>query len=155
MCNSTEIACYRGFRHAGIVVANLERSAIFYSEIFGFSEWKRQQEQGSYIEAVVGVPGAVLEWAKLKGTDGLLLELIQYKAPPCEDKLPPFLPTNRVGGVHLALTVVDATDVYNRLRQYGCVCHSEPQLSPDGKVLVFYGRDPDGVILEVVEELSF
>ena len=65
-------------RHTGLVVRDLDKSLVFYRDILGLSIFKRMKESGPYIEWVVGIPGVVLEWIKLKANDGSLVELIQY-----------------------------------------------------------------------------
>ena len=139
-------------RHIGLVVRNLERSLVFYQETVGLSLWKRDVEQGNYIENVVGIKGAVLEWAKLKTPDGCLVELIQYHVHGQSDYSIELLPANKLGCSHIAFTVKNIDLLYETLTEKGYSCNSKPQLSPDGLVKVMYCHDPDGIILEMVEE---
>ena len=43
--------------------------------------------------------------------------------------------------------------LYTKLCNKGIHCNSEPLIAPDGKAKVLYCHDPDGIILELVEEL--
>ncbi|MFC1501486.1 VOC family protein [Elusimicrobiota bacterium] len=138
-------------RHYGIVVKNIKNSLQLYRGILGFKVWRRQNEKGKYIENVVGLKGAVLEWIKLKDKKGFLIELIQYKFPMSKSKK--FFLVNCPGTAHIALTVKDLETLYNKLTKKGYKCNSMPQLSPDGKAKVLYFRDKDGAVLELVEEL--
>ena len=44
-------------RHTGIVVRDLESSLDFYRDLLGLSVWKREKEEGAFIENVVNIPG--------------------------------------------------------------------------------------------------
>lgn len=140
-------------RHTGLVVRDLERSLRFYCDFLGLKLWKRLLEEGPYIEQVVGLAGARVEWAKLKAPDGSLLELLQYHSHP-DRSLSQILPSQMVGCSHVAFTVVALDGLYSRLCQAGFHCNGVPQTSPDGNVRVLYAHDPDGIILELVEELT-
>ncbi|MBG0777307.1 MAG: VOC family protein [Desulfovibrionaceae bacterium] len=143
-------------RHTGIVVRDLERSLAFYRDMLGLKEWKRATEEGAFIETLVGLPGARLEWVKLKAPDGSLLELLQYHSHPLaeEDLVVADAPANRLGCSHVAFTVADAAAVHAAMTRAGLHCVSGPLASPDGAVRVLYCHDPDGVIVEIVEEVG-
>lgn len=141
-------------RHAGLVVRDLERSLAFYRDIIGLKVRARMTESGEYIEKVVGIPGAVLEWAKLECPEGSLVELIEYKKGmgPAEENEK--ASADRRGFSHVAFTVRDIEDMYRTLNGRGFHCNNPPETSPDGLVKVMYCHDPDGIIVELVEELK-
>ncbi len=141
-------------RHAGLVVRDLERSLSFYRDIIGLKVRARMTESGEYIEKVVGIPGAVLEWVKLEGSEGALVELIEYKKgmDPAGD--PGNTNADRRGFSHVAFTVHDIEEMYGILRARGFHCNNPPERSPDGCVRVMYCHDPDGIIVELVQELE-
>ncbi len=143
----------KGYRHTGLVVRDLERSLGFYRDLLGLAVWKQAVETGSYIERVVGVPGVTLAWVKLKAPDGSILELLQYLSHPDPTVSPNPQPANRLGCSHVALTVTNLDQIYQNFNQHGVICKSPPQRSPDGAVKVLYCHDPDGIIVELVEEL--
>ena len=68
-------------RHTGIVVRNLDQSVVFY-EALGFKTWKREIEQGQFLETVVNLKNARVETAKLKAPCGAMLELLEYQSHP-------------------------------------------------------------------------
>ena len=143
----------KAIRHTGLVVRDINRSIAFYRDMLGFSVVKQMKESGPYIEKVVGIPDAVLEWSKLRAPDGSLIELIQYQTPVTRSSAVDNAPSDKFGCSHIALTVSDIESCYRKLIDKGLNCKSVPQLSPDGLVKVMYCHDPDGIILELVEEL--
>jgi catechol 2,3-dioxygenase-like lactoylglutathione lyase family enzyme len=143
-----------GYRHIGLVVRDLKRSRDFYERILGFKLWKEAVETGAFIEAVVGIPGVVLEWVKLRAPDGSLLELLQYHTHPDEETPCQIRPANQIGCSHMAFTVKDIAGLHRLLTEQGFLCNSKPQTASDGAVEVMYCHDPDGIILELVEEKS-
>lgn len=142
----------KGYRHTGLVVRNLEQSLVFYRDLLGLVIWKQAVETGSFIEQVVGIPGVTLAWVKLKVADGSVLELLQYLSHPGQADCPDLQPANRLGCSHVALTVANLDQIYQKFNQRGVICKSPPQNSPDGAVKVLYCHDPDGIIVELVEE---
>jgi len=144
----------KGVRHTGIIVRDISVSLRFYRDLLGFTMWKDAVEEGEYIGNVVGIKGARIAWVKLNAPDGSLIELIQYLSENRTDRPAINNPSDLLGSSHVALTVDGAEDIYTRLLKSGYHCVNPPQISPDGLVKVFYCHDPDGVILEFVEELK-
>lgn len=142
----------RNTRHTGLVVRDLKRSLDFYRTVFGFCEFSRATESGEFIEKLVGIEGVVLEWAKLSAPDGSLLELLQYHSHPAEAPVEN-APANQLGCSHVAFTVDDIDATRQAIEAGGGSIVHDPQVSPDGNVRVMYAHDPDGIILELVEEL--
>ena len=142
-----------GIRHTGLVVSDLERSLRLYRDILGFTQWRRATETGPFIEQVVGIPGVVLEWVKLMAPDKTMLELLCYHQPQSTPAFPEQA-VNTPGRLHVALTVPDVEALFLWLSREGLCCPSPPALSPDGKAKVMYCFDPDGINLELVQEMS-
>ena len=144
-------------RHVGLVVRNLETSINFYCSILGLSVYKRYSEPpGEFIDRLTGIKNVSLEWAKLSLPDGGLIELLEYRShpDPAAGEKPRDFPSNRLGCSHTALTVKDLPALYKKLLENGYRCNSEPLVSPDGKVKILYCHDPDGIILELIENIT-
>ncbi len=138
------------FRHVGIIVQDLEKQICFYTNVFDLQVIARNQESGEYISELVGVPEVVVSWAKLANTQGqILLELLRYESHPSKP-LPPMV--QRHGYSHVALTVVDVQATLDKLRQFGGYAKKH-QTNPEGTVNVVYASDPEGIVLELVEDL--
>ncbi len=139
-------------RHTGIVVNNLDKCLNFYLNI-GFCEVSREIETGSYIDNLVGLNNVKLECAKLALNENITLELLKYHSHPYENKDVPRM-SNRIGCSHIALTVYNVLECFNLISQNGGGSINQIQTSPDGKVKVVYCYDPEGNIIEIVEELN-
>ena len=142
----------RNTRHTGLVVRDLERSVSFYQAL-GLKVWKREIETGSFIETVVGIPNVKLEWAKLRAPDGSLLELLQYHSHPLSQPVVPAA-SNHLGCSHIAFTVDDLSAISALIGHLGGSMVNPPVAAPDGRVRVAYCHDPDGILMELVEELD-
>ena len=138
-------------RHTGIVVRNLNQSVVFY-EALGFKTWKREIEQGQFLGTVVDLKNARVETAKLKAPCGALLELLQYHSHPVEMEISP-QPSNQLGCSHIALTVGSIDKALECVQSCGGSLVNQPATAPDGTVRVAYCHDPEGNLLELVEEI--
>jgi len=127
-------------RHTGLVVRDIERSIRFYGAL-GLKVWRRETETGPFIE-----------WAKLKCPDGSLVELVQYHSHP-DLKALSDAPANRLGCSHIAFTVDDIAETCRLISRSGGTVVNPPAAAPSGLVRVAYCHDPDGIIMEVVEEV--
>ncbi|WP_294961207.1 VOC family protein [Sulfurimonas sp.] len=139
-------------RHIGIVVRNLKDSVAFYKDLFDLEVQKEMIEEGKYIDELVAIKDASISWTKLKAKDGTVLELLEYQNTIKQEKNN--YAANRLGCSHIAVSVKNIDEIYEKLQKYNCKCNSKPLFSPDGNVKVMYGHDIDGTILEVVEELK-
>ncbi len=138
-------------RHIGIVVRDVEKSKKFYQTLFNLEFVNQVVEEGEYVENLVGIKNASINWVKLKAKDDTIFELLEYNNNPNKEK--DNYKSNRLGCSHIAITVENINDIYNKLQEYNCKCKSKPIFSPDGKVKVMYCHDLDGTILEIVEEI--
>lgn len=142
-------------RHVGIVVRSLEESLKFYCGILGLEIYMRYVEEGEFIDKLTGISNVKLEWVKLVIPEGGLIELLEYHSPSPPEGLTPPAPadSDRLGCSHVALTVQDLSALYSDLLHHGYTCKSEPLIAPSGKAKILYCHDPDGVILELIEDL--
>lgn len=139
----------------GIVVRDLDRSLLFYSEILGLKIYRRYIEEGPFIDAITGIRNVKLEWVKLIIPKGGLIELLQYHSHPDPEAFsPPTLaPSNKLGCSHVALTVGNLEEIYAKIKAYGFFTKSAPLLYPNKAGKILYCHDPDGTILELIEDL--
>lgn len=145
----------KNIRHAAIVVSDLEKSRHFYETFFGFTLVKEDVEEGSFIEKVVGLTNVRLHWVKLKTPNGVLIELLKYISPESpginhkrENQL-----ANQLGHSHLAFTVGEMNKFVRLFKELGGTVVNDPAMNPEKTALVCYVHDPEGNILEIVEEI--
>ena len=147
-----------GIDHINIVVADLERSVAFYTEVLGFRKTQEVFMEGEWIESIVGLRGVTGRVAFVEPAGGgLRIELLQYVAPEGV-QLEVNSVANTRGLRHLAFRVTGIEAMAARLRAAGVTLFSDPVLVPGGIVTfaagekrLLYFLDPDGVILELAE----
>jgi lactoylglutathione lyase len=142
----------KAMRHVGIVVKDLDKMLTFYRDFLGLTVFSDFRENGKFINTLQGLQGADVRMVKLALPDGSLIELL------CDDGHPdePLI-ENRLcdpGVNHVAFTVDDVDDSYQKVLALGLKTLSPPILAQDGKARLFFARDPEGNPLEIVEMLE-
>ena len=146
----------KGLSHFSFTVSNADASAAWYVEQLGFELVRRQRQDNTYTRTFVGVPDAVLEVALLRlpsppGTNGALLELVQYVQPQGAGKQPS---PGEVGFAHLSMEVDQIHEEFARLSARGVSFRTPPVAITAGMNeggYVCYLVDPDGNGLEFFE----
>lgn len=140
-------------RHFGLVVYDLERSLHFYCVLLGLRVVCRLDEEGPFLETVLANSRVKVTTVKLGPNKGVtLLELLKFKNRQSKKKTSKKLFNH--GYTHFALSVNNLRLMYKRLLSQKVTFLSEPQRSPDGKVLVAFCKDPEGNWIELVEEIT-
>ena len=138
-------------RHTGLVVTDIIASIEFYENL-GLKAWIQQNENGDFISQVVGLDNVELVTAKLKVTDGSVLELLEYKSHPAKATASLYS-SNKHGCSHIAFTVKNVDEMAVKVVQLGGSIVNVPVISANGLVKVMYCHDLDGILIEMVEEL--
>ncbi|HWE52223.1 MAG TPA: VOC family protein [Bryobacteraceae bacterium] len=139
------------FRHAGIVVSDMDSSLRFYRDLLGFEVRKQMDESGSYIDRMLSLPETRVTTCKMASPDGVLIELLQFHSHPRKPRAD--RAACDIGPTHIALTVADLEKTFKELTSAGVAFNAPPQLSPDGYARVTFCKDPDGSLIELVEVL--
>jgi len=138
-------------RHIGIVVYDLEAVLKFWTEVMEFTIINKLEESGKGIDLMLGLEKVNLTTVKLRAHDGNIIELLKFNShsdisrwsgQPCS-----------TGITHIALTVENLDEMYQNLNNKTLRFFNKPQLSKDGKVKVIYAEGPEGILLELVENL--
>ena len=139
-------------RHVGIVVNNIENSLKFYRDIFGLQIQRSLNESGTYIDNILGFENVKAKTVKMSAPNGpTLIELLEFDAPKGRDLS---YQINDLGASHVAFTVSNIDEMYEKLKQSGIKFNAPPQLSPDGYAKVTFCFDPDGTPVELVQVLD-
>jgi len=154
-----------GIRHTGLVVSRMDRSLRFYRDILGLTVLVDYTQEGPYISRLTGVRHAKVRMVKLGVTvqrrsrrrnllqrTGLsgVIELLEFQKP----SRVPRLSSKTRGLSHIAFAVQDIDSVYRNRNTLSMRFIFPPQLSPDGFAKVAYVRDPDGIVVELVQIMA-
>ena len=142
----------RATRHMGIVVDDMDTCLHFWRDVMGLKVVADFWERGEFIAKVQNLSDVRLHMIKLVAPDGSMIELLKDEAHPTP---PP--ERNRLcdrGLRHVAFTVADVAHAWSILKENGCDLMSEPVESPDGNARLFFARDPEGNLMELVEVIS-
>ena len=145
-----------GVDHVAVTVADLDRSLQFYTDVLGLRVLDRGPLDPELVARMTGLLDADVEYADVElGTRTLELLCHRTLDPRPGSASRP----ERAGSVHIALTVDDAERLHQRLTASGHRPLSAPQTLPDDAgdwagCVIFYVRDPDGVMLEIVERAT-
>lgn len=140
-----------GYRHAGIIVKDMEKSLRFYRDILGLEVLQDFSDKSEYMNTVTGITGADVRFVKMKTQDGVVIEILEYRSHPTEHINQPIF---NVGACHLALRVADAEEAYQKLVESGVKVLSNPVLSSEKIAKVFFCLDPNNVRIEIVEMID-
>ena len=144
--------------HIGLTVKDLDRSVAFYRDVLGLAYVGQLQMSGPETETLFDRPGCKARVAYLKcegSLSGPLIELIQFVSSPIEEK-PADLFRTSISEICFETKDMDA--FCQRLEDNHVELLSRPQPfdfreSGFGRSKAVYFRDPDGIILEAMENL--
>ena len=125
--------------HVAISVSDLERTVAWYGKTFGFAEVGRSDK-----------PDLGVKVALLRLHEQLLEVFAGHEPQPLpegEDDLRSSL--QRLGTKHMALAVDDAEAAYSQLQAAGADLATELVAGRTSKY--FFCRDPDGILIEVIQ----
>jgi len=144
-----------GLVHVNINCADFDRSKAFY-ELLGFRElWRVPETNTPQVAAAVGMPPYRVKGALLHLQHApvpVVIDLLQWLEP--HDAAPPYPHLYHLGIARLALATDDLDGDKARLEAAGVAFLSEPATMPAdsgmrARFVCF--RDPDGTVLELVE----
>jgi catechol 2,3-dioxygenase-like lactoylglutathione lyase family enzyme len=144
--------------HVALGVRDLARSIEFYRDVLGFkvSLEIRADDAAKNARLLETPPGTRMRSAMLRKAHGTVgqIELIQFDPPLVDGRDParagdrgPFLLSFEVTGE-------DLEQIAQRLAARGVRCHGKPErvdIAGYGRIGALVFRDPDGVMIELVE----
>lgn len=138
--------------HVGVIVNDLSAAKEFFLD-FGLEvkgEWEMEGELMGY---AVGLNDAKVACVGLGMPDGQTwIELIKFYSPSDENDIQQTF-ANTLGIRHIAFTVEDIEAVVANLKKKGTEIFSEIQQYEESYKLC-YVRGPEGIILELAEEIK-
>lgn len=145
--------------HIGVTVSDMERSIGFYRDTLGLTFLGELTMQGEETDRLFQRSDCKVRVAYLKGNDHVLspsIELLQFIGDDAE-VMPSDL--HRTSISEICFRVADIEQVYAKLTQQGVECLSAPQAfdfseAGFGKSKAIYFKDPDGIILELMQSVE-
>ncbi len=139
----------KNFRHACVLVGDLDKALKFYRDILGLEVFKIVSVKGKYPERALNIKGIKLTYVKLRApgqpkNSPAILELHCWQRP----KIAPRKSYN-----HISFTVKNIDALYKRLSKSGVRFISGPLKAPGGYTKICFAYDPDNNLIEFVEDL--
>ena len=134
------------------MVNDLEKTKDFWINALGFNLHIEAKEESPYIDELLAIKDPMLTTVKLTDSKGFIIELLKFENYQVEDSWSGDLKTN--GLTHIALTVENLDELVQILRKLDYQTLSDIKISPNKKVKVVFVRGPEGIMLELVQELG-
>ena len=141
----------KNIRHTGLVVNNISKLKDFYLSL-GFEIVNEDIEEGTFIDTLTGLKESKLHTVKMKTENSSMIELIKY-LNPVSPIINQSAQPNSLGCSHFAMTVDNANEICELIKKNGGTEINPPAKNLNGTVKVAYCYDPEGILIEVVEEL--
>ena len=142
----------RRMEHIGIVVDDLEAAVDFFVEL-GLEMRGRGQVEGDWVGRIIGLDDVKAEIAMLRAPDGGgEVELVKFHSPPMQDGASD-APSNFSGLRHVSFLVDDIDAVVAGLDERGEELVGE-LVRYENSYRLCYVRGPEGIIVELAEELG-
>lgn len=140
----------KNFRHACLIVGNLERSLRFYRDLLGLRVSKILTIEGKELRELFNLKKAKLTYAKLYSVGQ------SKKSPPVFElhywHIPPRRPKR--GFSHISFTVDNLRREYKRLKKLGVRFICGPKKVTYSRSLICFAYDPDRHLIEFIEDRS-
>ncbi len=142
----------RKIDHVGIIVNDLAAAKAFFVD-FGLQVQDEWELEGAWVDQVTGLQGVKTASVMLRTSDGeTAIELSQFYTPRDENGIQP-PSANTLGIRHIAFVVEDIDGLVARLEPKGFKpFHAVYRYENIYKMCYF--RGPEGIILELAEELQ-
>ena len=142
----------KSIHHTAISTSNFERALAFYRDLLGFEtvselNWPTGVELA---DTITGLEGSAARSVMLRASN-TSIELFEF-ASPTPKPGDPKRPVCDHGITHIGFEVDDIDAEYERLKAAGMSFNCPPQ--DLGASRVTYGRDPDGNVLELWQNLA-
>jgi catechol 2,3-dioxygenase-like lactoylglutathione lyase family enzyme len=135
----------------GIVVNDLEKTRDFWINTLGFKLHIEAKEESPYIDELLAIKDPMLTTVKLIDSKGFIIELLKFENYQVENSWSGDLKTT--GLTHIALTVNNLDELVKVLESQNYQTLSQVKISPNNKVKVVFVKGPEGIMLELVEEI--
>lgn len=133
------------FNHAGLCVADRDRSVRFYTELLGFTFWRDMELPDQGTAKLLQLDGPIGVRATYLVSDGFVLEFIDYSKRDVQTGSQRAM--DEVGLTHLSLSVSDLAGVLAQVESYGGSVVDQTVTEHFAMI-----RDPDGQLIELLPD---
>ncbi len=134
------------------MVHNLEKTKDFWINTLGFKLLIEAKEESPYVDELLAIKDPSLTTIKLIDSNGFIIELLKFENYQVENSWSGDLKTT--GLTHIALTVGNLVELVDKLKNQNYQPLSDIKISPNKKVKVVFVKGPEGITLELVQELG-
>ena len=135
----------------GIVVNDLKKTKEFWINSLGFKIHIEAVEQSPYIDDLLAIKEPNLTTIKLIDSKGFIIELLKFENYQNDHSWSGDL--KATGLTHIALTVDNLVQLVDNMKKQNYHPLSDIKISPNKKVQVVFIKGPEGIMLELVQEL--
>jgi catechol 2,3-dioxygenase-like lactoylglutathione lyase family enzyme len=133
------------------VVNDLDKTRAFWINTLGFKLHIESKEESPYIDKLLAINDPSLTTVKLIDSKGFIIELLKFENYRVENFWSGDLKTT--GLTHIALTVNNLDELVKVLESQNYQTLSQVKISPNNKVKVVFVKGPEGIMLELVQEI--
>ena len=134
------------------MVNDLEKNRDFWINTMSFKLHIEALEESPYIDELLAMKDPALKTVKLIDSKGFIIELLKFENYQVGNSWSGDLKTT--GLTHIALTLDNLDELVKVLIKDDYQTLSDIKVSPNGRVKVVFVKGPEGLMLELVEELN-
>jgi len=139
----------KAMHHIGFCVTDMEKIITFYQDVLGLDKTDDFEMSGEFLDTVQGQTDMNYRIVKFMTPDGYIMEFLDDRghavAPQRKNCL------QSAGLRHFALEVENVDLMYERVKSFGFETISEPCTSEDGSMRLFFVRDPERNLVELMQ----
>jgi catechol 2,3-dioxygenase-like lactoylglutathione lyase family enzyme len=135
--------------HVAINVTDVEKCIPFWRDVLGLEQMHDFMMDGEFLDTVQAKTQMNYRIVKFKSPEGFMLELLEDKGHTVEPAKK--LTLQDAGLRHFAFEVEDVDTAYEHVKKAGCETVSGPSTSEDGSMRLFFVRDPEHNLIELMQ----
>lgn len=135
--------------HIAINVTDMEKCIPFWRDILGLKQTTDFTMKGEFLDTVQARKNMEYRIVKFVSPEGFMLELLEdygHKIKPQKK-----MNLQKSGLRHFAFEVKDVDKAFEQVKSAGCETISGPATSEDGSMRLFFVRDPENNLIELME----
>ena len=135
--------------HIGLCVTKMDEMIRFYRDVLGLRQIVDIFMEGKFLDTIQGKDNMKYHIVKFESPDGFIVELLQDHNHYTEEQKE--ISLQAAGIRHFAFEVDDIDKFYSESVKNKFKTISPPTTSDDEKMRLFYLRDPENNIVEIMQ----